>query len=588
MAVKKNKTTSNSSSGDMVLNVLTLVPKTLVSGLFKVLDFFVTLLINIISFFGVGILYIVLHLGRAIGFTFKIVFKYFFGYIFKGMGAVLTAIEKSVVEAHKKSVEKQRIAKEKRKAELEKKKEIKEAKKEAKKNKPGSFETMGNYFKKKINNTSIVKYYQRQKYKDLKELGIENIGQEKKLTQKAMYKYIAMDKEGRMTTGYFAAFSKLDVYSYLLDEGYKVYKIETNRAIQFFHGESSFLTTKMSTKDLIFWLTQLSTYIKSGIPLTDAVKLLAKQDKRKKYQKTYDALIYELTMGESFATALERQGNVFPALLINMIKASELIGDIEGTLDDMAAYYDDIETTRKEFKSAMTYPTIVMVFAIAIVTFILTYVVPKFVDVYESAGVKLNPITKFILELSAFLKNNYLFLILGVVGIILVIYMLYKYVKSFKTFTQYLLMKIPVVGNLIIYKEITLFSKTFAALQKSNVLLTDSIDILIKITNNELYKMIMRETIANLIKGNKMSDTFKDNWAIPEIAYYMILTGEQTGELANMLEKVAGFYSTQQKSMVKTLQSFIEPIMIAFLAVIVGGIIVAIIVPMFGLYSELM
>ena len=282
MAVKKNKTTKTSSGGDMFLNILTLVPKTLVSGLFKVFDFLVTLLVNIFSFFGVGILYMVIHLGRAFGFTFKLIFKYFFGYIFKGMGAILTAIETSIVKAHKKNEEKRRIAREKRKEAIAKKKEIREAKREAKQNKPGSFESLGNYFKKKINNTSIVKYYQRQKYKDLKELGIENIGQEKKLTQKAMYKYVAMDKEGRMSTGYFAAFSKLDVYSYLLDEGYKVYKIETNRTIQFLHGESSFLTTKMSTKDLIFWLTQLSTYIKSGIPLTDAVKLLAKQDKRKK------------------------------------------------------------------------------------------------------------------------------------------------------------------------------------------------------------------------------------------------------------------------------------------------------------------
>ena len=109
---------------------------------------------------------------------------------------------------------------------------------------------------------------------------------------------------------YFAALSRLDTHSYLLDEGYEVYEIKTNWWINFIHGESRYTDKPMSTKDLIFWLAQLSTYIKSGIPLTDAVKILAEQDKRKKYKKVYDSVIYELSMGEAFSEALKKQGNV--------------------------------------------------------------------------------------------------------------------------------------------------------------------------------------------------------------------------------------------------------------------------------------
>ena len=152
---------------------------------------------------------------------------------------------------------------------------------------------------------------------------------------------------------------------------------------------------------------------------------------------------------------------------------------------------------------------------------------------------------------------------------------------------QYIFMHIPVVSKIIIYKEMNLFAKTFAALNKNNILLTDSIEILSKITGNEIYKMIMYDTISNLLRGEKMSDSFKNNWAVPQIAYFMITTGESTGELSNMLEKVSDYYQKEQKNIVNIIKSFIEPLMIALLAVIVGIIILAIIIPMFGLYSAI-
>ena len=122
---------------------------------------------------------------------------------------------------------------------------------------------------------------------------------------------------------FFPALSKMDVYSYLTDNKMIVYSIDTNKNMEFFHGKSFGMTTKMSNKDLEFWLTQLSTYIKAGIPLTDSVKVLAQQDKRKKYKSLYEAIIYELTMGQTFSEALNKQDGAFPALLVNMIKAAE-------------------------------------------------------------------------------------------------------------------------------------------------------------------------------------------------------------------------------------------------------------------------
>ena len=445
-----------------------------------------------------------------------------------------------------------------------------------------------NYIKEKYENLSFVKAAREKKESSLIILTINPNGNDAVRTEaKQTYRYLARNKDGKLVKGYFAALSRLDVYSYLIDEGMTVYEIVTNWAINFFHTESASLKKKMKNKDLVFWLAQLSTYIKAGIPLTDAVKVLAEQDKRKKYKSVYDAVIYELTMGETFSEALNKQGNVFPALLVNMIKSAEMIGNIEGTLDEMSAYYQEVEDTKRAVVSALAYPCIVLIFAIAIVVFMLVYIVPQFVDVYESMNAELNPVTVITLNISAFLQNEYMKIIEIILAIVVIYTYLYKKVKAFRAMMQHIFMKLPIIGNLIIYKEISLFARTFATLNKNNVLLTDSIDILGKITSNEIYKGIMYRTINNLLKGEKMSETFKDNWAVPQVAYYMILTGESTGELAEMLDKVGDYYQKLQKNSVNMIKTFIEPIMIIFLALIVGFILIAIVVPMFGMYSTI-
>ncbi len=447
-------------------------------------------------------------------------------------------------------------------------------------------QTFSEWLTEKYESIPYVKKKKEEYESSLRPIVIDENGADSvKSPEKVLYHYVARDKNGKLVDAYFPAFSKLDVYSYLTDEKMTVYSIESNKNTGLLHNDISLFKTKMAPKDLIFWLTQLSTYIKTGIPLTDGVRVLAEQDKRRKYKSLYKSIIFELTTGQTFSEALRRQGNAFPALLINMIKSSEMIGEVEKTLDDMADYYQEQEDTKKAIIGAMAYPTVVMVFAIGIVIFMLTYIVPKFVEVYKSMNAPINSITQICLNLSAFLQNNYLIIIGVVVGFNVLFIYLYKRVKAFRIMIQRLLMHIPIVGKLIVAKELNLFSRTFASLQKNNVLLTDSIDILAKITNNEIYRDLMLRTINNLIKGNKMSDTFSNHWAIPEIASFMIQTGESTGELAEMLDKVADYYQKEQRNTVGSIKTFIEPVMIISLAVVVGFILVAILVPMFDVYS---
>ena len=402
-----------------------------------------------------------------------------------------------------------------------------------------------------------------------------------------VYRYKIKNTDGKIEYGTFTALSKMDVNSFLLNEGVEVYKIENNQFIDFIYGDSSIVGSKWSTKDLIFWLTQLSTYIKAGITLNDAIKILINQYGKQKDKKvTMQAIAYELTMGNSFSQALEKQGSKFPPLLINMLKAAEATGDLESTLDDMSNYYSEMETTRKQMISAMTYPTIVIIFAIVVVCFIILYVVPQFEDIYSSNGVTVTGLTALVLAASRFLKSDAWMLLLAIIVAIIIFFMAYKKIKAFRRQVQVVLMHIPVVKNIIIYNEIAIFTKTFASLLKNNVYITQSVEILSKITNNEIYKEIMYNTINNIVVGDKISKAFKVHWAVPDVAYNMIVTGESTGELAEMMDRVSHYYQEQHASMVNNIKSFIEPLTIVFLAVVVGGIIISILVPMFEMYNQ--
>ena len=444
--------------------------------------------------------------------------------------------------------------------------------------------------KDKYNNTSIVRRARDKKDINREILLLDLDGKDaEKSASKIMYKYVAKDPNGKIVKGYFPAYSKVEVHSFLLSEGNEVYSIETNKWIRLLYGDGSSLNKKkIKTKDLIFFTTQLSTYVKAGIPLVESLRILSRQYKNKDYSRIFRSMIYDLTMGDSFSTAMDKQGEAFPRLLINMVKASEMTGEPPEALDDMADYFTETDKTRKQMITALTYPAIVLVIAIAAIIFIMVYVVPKFVGIYQSIdGAKIPGITIFIMNTSDFLRNKWWLILIVLTLFIGINYYLYKNVKVFKTLVQWIIMHLPVFGNVVIYNEVTMFTKTFASLLSHNVFITDSMEILNKITNNEIYKLLLSDTISNLAKGEKISLAFKDHWAFPMPAYEMIATGEMTGQLPEMMSKVSSYYQELHRNAVARIKTFIEPLMIIMLAAIVGVIVLSIVIPMFGMYTAL-
>ena len=397
------------------------------------------------------------------------------------------------------------------------------------------------------------------------------------------YRYTIINAIGKKEQGTFEAESENDVRNFLLSQDYEVLEIKERGKFDIDIGGNG----KIGASDLAFTLTQLSTYIKSGIPLVDSVRVLAKQTQKANLKKSFSQLVYQLLKGEDLSEAMLMQDKVYPKLLVNMVKTAEMTGDLPSILDDMADYYTSMEQTRKQMKSAMTYPIVVLTIAFAVLIFMLTYLVPQFTSMFEDNGAELPMLTKIIVGTSGFIATKWWLLALIVFLIVFVFIQAFKRSQKFREAIQTLLMHFPVIKDIIIYNEIANFTKTFASLLNHGVFITDSMEILSKITSNEVYKRIISGTLENLGRGDSISSAFKGEWAIPIVAYEMIVTGETTGQLGTMMEKVAQHFQMLHKNVIDQMKSLVEPILICFLAGVVGIILVSIIQPMFSIYSQI-
>ena len=382
-------------------------------------------------------------------------------------------------------------------------------------------------------------------------------------TDKIHFTYKAKDKNGKIVKSTFDAYNIEQAKRFLTQEGLEIVKIKPRSKLDI----DIKIGNPLSVSELAFALTQLATYLRAGITLVDSVRILAKQTLKSSKRKIYELIIYDLLAGDNFSSSLARQPKVFPKLLVNMVKSAELTGDLPNVLEDMAEYYTAIDKTRKEIKSAMTYPTVVFIFSIIVVTFVLVWVVPQYQSMFSGYGIEI--------------------LLIFIIIILLIYIFLFKNVRSFRLMMQTIYLHIPVLKNIIMYSEISMFTKTFSSLLNHGVYITDSMDVLLKVSDNEVYRNVILQTVKNLNAGGKISEAFKDHWAIPIVAYEMIVTGENTGKLGTMMEKVYLYYDNLHTNAVTQIKSLIEPILIVFLAGSVGIIILSIILPMFQMYEAL-
>lgn len=391
------------------------------------------------------------------------------------------------------------------------------------------------------------------------------------------YKYIAKNKDAKDIAGELTAPNREKVLEILRKEELIPISIEEiKRGISISFGKKK----RIKLDALAIFSRQLATMVEAGIPVVGALDALAQQMENKTLQEVVGKVRDDVEGGSGFSQALSRHPHIFSKLYVNMVKAGESSGMLDEILTRLATYLEKINSLQRKVKSSLVYPAVVVFIAISITIFLLVKVVPTFKGIFDILGGELPLSTLILLAISDFLRKNF---ILGMVGMVLFIFIILRYIKTEKGRYQFdaFLLKMPIFGPLFRKFSISKFSRTLSTLVRSGVPILVSMDIVGKTCGNKVLEKAIEEAGKAIKDGKSIAEPLGQSKVLPPMAVRMISVGEQTGELEKMLSKIADFYDEQVEAAVASLISIIEPVIILFLGVVVGGIVLSIFMPIF-------
>ncbi|WNS42692.1 type II secretion system F family protein [Paenibacillus sp. MMS20-IR301] len=400
----------------------------------------------------------------------------------------------------------------------------------------------------------------------------------------ALFEYQVKTAAGRPIKGKLTATDKPAAMDELRKRGLTVFSlVERKTSIL---QMDIYIGNPVKTIHFIIYCRQFATLMRAGVSIVDATRILAEQTESKPLRKALVEVGSSLLRGIAFSQAVQDHKKIFPPLFVSMIRAGEESGNMEGTLERLAVFFEKQHTTTEKIKSALTYPITVGIMAIGAVIYLLWAIVPQFVTMFESFDAELPAITKLVLALSKSIQGQWYFWVLGVL-ILIVAYQVTKRTEKGAYALDYAKLKLPVFGKLNQKGSIAQFTRTFASLYASSVPILQSLAIVEEVAGNKVIGRYIRSASDSLRQGNPLSDPLKKAWVFPPLVTQMIAIGEETGALDTMLSKVADFYEMDVENTVDRLKSLLEPLLIAFLAGVVGVIVAAIMLPMFSLYSNM-
>ena len=395
------------------------------------------------------------------------------------------------------------------------------------------------------------------------------------------FSYQARDGAGNIVNGIQDAINEDNAVTTLMSRGLMVLSLQQKAAA----SRSKKRSTSVKETDLVLFTRQLATMIEAGISLVQALTALYEQCDPKR-QKGLRNVISDVTAhvqgGESFNEAIAKHPRVFNRLFVSMVKAGEAGGLLSEILDRLAGFLEASARLRKKVKSAMTYPTIVICIAFLITTFLIVRVVPVFGEIFKDFGAKLPGPTQFLIDLSDFVRAKWYFLILGIGGSIFGIRAFLHSTRGRQLSDRWKL-KLPVFGPLIHKICMSRFSRTFAQLIRSGVPILEVLDIVGGSAGNHVVEESIKGVSLDVEKGDNLSVALSKKQIFPPMMLRMVAAGESTGRIDGMLEKMADFWDEEIEAMLDALTSLIEPLLIIFLGVIVGGIVIAMFLPIFKL-----
>ncbi len=340
----------------------------------------------------------------------------------------------------------------------------------------------------------------------------------------------------------------------------------------------------VKTRELVIFTRQFATMVNAGLPLVQCLDILSKQSEGARFRTIIASVQHDVESGSTLAESLERHPETFDSLFCNMVDAGEAGGILDDILQRLASYLEKAEALRRKVKSAMTYPGVVLAVAVLCTVFMLLFIIPVFARIFTDFGGKLPLPTQIVLDMSNFLKGYWWTLILGIVGIVTAFKRYYR-TTSGRMQVDRMLLRLPAVGDVLRKSSIARFTRTLGTMISSGVPILTALDITARTAGNKVIEQAIIATKGSIGEGETIAAPLRESGVFPPMVVQMINVGEETGALDNMLDKIATFYDDEVNVAVDTMTSIIEPIMIVVMGLLVGGMVIAMYLPMFKLIN---
>lgn len=399
------------------------------------------------------------------------------------------------------------------------------------------------------------------------------------------FRYRARDASGATTTGTISARSRDEALGELRKKNLQAVEVTKGRA----PGASLFGSKArpgVKKDEMVVFTRQLATMVGAGIPILEALEIQREQAESPGFRVVLEGVVEAVRGGSDLSASLQRFPRVFPELYVNMVKAGEASGQLDLILVRLAEYLEATAQLKREIKSAMTYPVISLVLVFGIASFLMIGIVPQFKPVFDSLDIQLPGITLMVMDV-AFFCRDYWYVIFGGIGAAIAGTVAFKRTPRGAYLFDAFVLRMPVFGSLFRKVALSRFSRTFSTLVKSGVPILAAMDIVAQTSGNRVIAKAVIKARDNVRQGETLSAPLAESSVFPPMVTKMISIGERTGALDTLLEKIANFYDQQVEAAVKGLTSLIEPLLIGVMGFIVGGIVLAVFLPIFKLQEQL-
>ncbi|TDV51157.1 type IV pilus assembly protein PilC [Pseudomonas graminis] len=393
----------------------------------------------------------------------------------------------------------------------------------------------------------------------------------------SVYTWEGVDKKGIKQKGEVNGHNPALVKAQLRKQGINPTKVRKKAVSIFGSGK------KIKPLHIAFFSRQMATMMKAGVPLLQSFDIISESSDNPNMRKLVDDIKQEVAAGHSFATALRQKPQYFDDLFCNLVDAGEQAGALESLLDRVATYKEKTEYLKAKIKKAMTYPIAVVIVALIVSAILLIKVVPQFQSVFAGFGAKLPAFTLMVIGLSEALQSYWYMFIIALVAVVLAFKNAHKKSEKFRNWIDRLLLKIPIIGPLLYKSAVARYARTLSTTFAAGVPLVEALDSVAGATGNVVFRNAVNKVKQDVSTGMQLNFSMRSTGVFPMLAVQMTAIGEESGALDSMLDKVATYYEDEVDNMVDSLTSLMEPMIMAFLGVIVGGLVIAMYLPIFQL-----